>query len=300
MLSSSLSPSLLSSSSSPPLSSSSRFTHFEGTDITIEAQAFCQQTFPSLNLSSCATRLVTGASEAHRSSLAKERQIVFAATVEINGKFRNVDVGEGEDGGTAARHFCENLARELSFDADVFGTCLREVAVKVETQIVSYMENLAAERAQPPLFELPVDVGGKVLPLAFTLSEHPLATAKRFCVDQWPYISTVLQSRDPAVPVSGELCVGTLFDLTVGVIDELLGSGEGLALAAEQRAFKLDVTLPPSPSDAAASQETIELNVFPGQTADVAVDNFLRRTGVGNDSRDQLVTAVTSMMRGGP
>lgn len=140
-----------------------------------------------------------------------------------------------------------------------------------------------------------MQVGDRVLPLAFTLSEHPRDTAARFCDAEWGYISTVLRAEDASTPVDKELCGATLFSLVVGVVDELLGSERGLALAAEQRAFKIDVELTPEPGTP-ARQQTIDLNVFPGQTADVAVDNFLRRTGIGQAARPQLVELVASQM----
>ena len=267
------------------------FNHFEGNDVALEAQQFCQQIFPSIELAPCANQLIQGADQVLRDARRANRKLVFATVIEINGQQMELTVGEGEDAQAATSFFCEGL----DLDNQNFEMCMNGVIPTVETRIVEYMDDLASQRAQPPLFELPMKIGDKVLPLAFTLAEHPRETAARFCQAQWDFIITVLRSDDPNTPIGLELCQNTLFDLVVGMIDELLGSEQGLALAAEQRAFKLDIELTPEVGTPAQVQ-TIELNVFAGQTAQVAVDNFLRRTGIGEAARAQLVEVVQSQM----
>ncbi|GMI36505.1 hypothetical protein TeGR_g14974 [Tetraparma gracilis] len=222
-----------------------------------------------------------------------QRNVVFTTVVEINNQKMELGVAEGEDALTATTFFC----RQLDLNEANMGVCLQGLVSTVEQRMVSFMQERQRQQAaaQAPLFELPMQVGDRVLPLAFTLSEHPRDTAARFCDAEWGYISTVLRAEDASAPVDKELCGATLFSLVVGVVDELLGSERGLALAAEQRAFKIDVELTPEPGTP-ARQQTIDLNVFPGQTPDVAVDNFLRRTGIGQAARPQLVELVASQM----
>jgi hypothetical protein len=270
-----------------------QFSHFEGNDVNIEAQQFCQQVFPSIGLQECANQLIAGADQVLRQTRRANRNVVFRTTVEINGQQLELAVAEGENAATATAFFCE----DLELDAQNNQICMNGITPVVEASINQFMQELAAQQAAAaaPLFELPMKIGDKILPLAFSLSEHPRETTMRFCADQWAFISTVLQSGDPNIAIDQNMCADTLFDLVVGVIDELLGSEEGLQLAAAQRLFKIDIELTPEPGTPASAQ-TLDLNVFPGQSAEVAVDNFLRRTGISKEVAPQLIEMVRGQM----
>ena len=153
---------------------------------------------------------------------------------------------------------------------------------------MSCLSEKEASQKEPPLFEIPIQIGEKILPLTFTLAENPSVTTSRFCDLQWDYISTVLQSYEEGGEITKDLCFNTLYGMVTKMIDEMLETEDGKKLVESQRLFAVPVTVDAGNGNTA----TLELNVFPGQTANDAVGEFLRLTNIGEAARQQLVDLV--------
>ena len=201
---------------------------------------------------------------------------------------------EGDDSSTASDFFC----RSLNLGEQDYAICVSSVQPLVDAKIRDFMAQQQQQQQQqqsgPPLFEIPIQIGEKVLPLAFTLGENPADTTIRFCDAQWGFISTVLQSYEEGGAITKDLCVNTLFATVSSMLDEMLKSEEGLALADREKLFSIAVELTPEQEGAAARQ--LSLNVFPGQTAEAAVTAFLTSNGIGAEAKSALMNMVTTRM----
>ena len=271
-----------------------RFDHFEGCDIALEAQSFCQAALPSADLGQCVASIVNGANQimAETPPPKAERKVVLQLPINVNGQQIPMGIAEGEDATVASGFFCRGL--DLGTE-DAFSGCVDQVKPLAEAKIVEWMQEQEAARQQsqqknddgPPLFEIPIQVGEKILPLTFTLAENPAATTKRFCDVQWDYISTVHQNYEEGGEITKDLCFNTLYGMVTNMIDEMLKSDDGQKLVESQRLFVVPVQI-----ETEQGVTTLDLNVFPGQTANDAVGEFLRVTGIGDGARSQLVDLV--------
>jgi hypothetical protein len=270
-----------------------RFDHYEGGDIALEAQAFCQSALPDVDLGPCVASIVNGANQvmAETPPPKTERKVMLQLPINVNGQQIPMGIAEGEDATVASGFFCRglNLGTE-----DAFSGCVDQVKPLAEAKIVEWMQEQEAARQkseqkndEPPLFEIPIQVGERILPLTFTLAENPATTTKRFCDVQWGYISTVLQSYEEGGEISKDLCFNTLYGMVTNMIDEMLKSDDGRKLVESQRLFVVPVQI-----ETDQGESTLDLNVFQGQTANEAVGEFLRVNGIGEGARSQLVDLV--------
>ena len=213
--------------------------------------------------------------------------------VNVNGETVALKLREGDDSRSASDFFCRGL--KLSSDQD-YAICISSVTPLVEGQIRDFMakQQEQQEASDLPLFEIPIQIGEKVLPLSFTLGENPADTTIRFCDAHWGFISSVLKSYEEGGAITKDLCVKTLFSTVSSMLDELLASEEGRALADKNKLFAIEVELTPEAENVAGRQ--LSLNVFPGQTADIAVDSFLSANGIGNEARSALLDMVAKRM----
>ncbi|GMH48027.1 hypothetical protein TL16_g00198 [Triparma laevis f. inornata] len=277
------------------------FEHYENQEMALEAQAFCQGNFANLELGACVGQIVNGAQqvmqqrqrEAQAQAQAQQRKVVLETSININGQMMALSIAEGENSSTASDFFC----RSLDLDQQNYAICLSSVVPIVEQRIKEFMEqqqrNAQEKPNEPPLFEIPIQIGEKVMPLSFLLSENPADTTKRFCSDQWGYISTVLKAQGGEEITQG-LCVNTLYSTVVGMLDQLLASDEGKALVNDQKLFAIDVELTPEGGE--VQPTVLALNVFPNQTAEAAVSEFLRTTGISEQAAPALIEMVNNRL----
>ncbi|GMH92869.1 hypothetical protein TrVE_jg10835 [Triparma verrucosa] len=274
------------------------FEHYEGQDMALEAQAFCQGNIAQMELGACVGQIVNGAQQVMQQRQREEqaqrqaqRKIVMETEININGQMMALSVAEGENSNIASDYFC----RSLDLDQPNYAICLSSVVPIVEQRIKDFMAAQQQRANEPPLFEIPIQIGDKVMPLAFSLSENPSSTTHRFCDAQWSYIETVLKSNDGEGPTK-DLCVNTLFSTVSGMLDELLQSSEGQALVDSQKLFTISVELTPEKGQSDVGPRLLNLNVFPNQTPEVAVTEFLRTTGIGEEAKPALIEMVTNRL----
>mmetsp|Transcript_10554 Transcript_10554/g.19119 ORF Transcript_10554/g.19119 Transcript_10554/m.19119 type:complete len:391 (+) Transcript_10554:62-1234(+) len=273
------------------------FEHYEGQDMALEAQAFCQGNIAQMELGACVGQIVNGAQQVMQQRQREEqaqrqtqRKIVMETEININGQMMALSVAEGENSNIASDYFC----RSLDLDQPNYAICLSSVVPIVEQRIKDFMAAQQQRANEPPLFEIPIQIGDKVMPLAFSLSENPSLTTRRFCDAQWSYIETVLKSNNGEGPTK-DLCVNTLFSTVSGMLDELLQSSEGQALVDSQKLFTISVELTPE-GQSSVGPRLLNLNVFPDQTPEVAVTEFLRTTGIGEEAKPALIEMVTNRL----
>mmetsp|Transcript_11250 Transcript_11250/g.22412 ORF Transcript_11250/g.22412 Transcript_11250/m.22412 type:complete len:400 (-) Transcript_11250:111-1310(-) len=279
------------------------FEHYKGNDVALEAQEFCQVNIPALELGQCVGQLLNGAQqvmlqrereEQEQASKAAEKKVVLEVPIDVNGETMRLGLREGDDSSSASDFFC----RSLNLGDQDYAICVSSVQPLIDAKIRDFMAQQQQQQQQaqsgPPLFEIPIQIGDRLLPMAFTLGENPADTTIRFCDAQWGFISTVLQSYEEGGAITKDLCVNTLFSTVSKMLDEMLASEEGIALTDREKLFSIEVELTPEQEGIASRQ--LSLNVFPGQTAEAAVSAFLNQNGIGDEAKGALMDMVANRL----
>lgn len=277
-----------------------RFDHYEEADMALEAQEFCQAGLPAVDLGQCVAAIVNGANQIMQETPPPkaERKVMLQLPINVNGQQIPMGIAEGEDATAASGFFCRGLNLDTE---DAVSGCVDQVRPLAEAKILEWMqkqqkkmqEEAAASQQksdEPPLFEIPIQIGERILPLTFTLAESPATTTSRFCDRQWEFISTVLQSYEEGGAITKDLCFNTLYGMVTKMIEEMLQTEDGKKLVESEKLFTADVQI----DNGQGGVSNLPLNVFPGQTVNDAVSKFLRTTGIGEAARQKLVDLVMS------
>jgi len=250
------------------------------------------------------TRLNEKNAEDFRLQQERQRQennpVVFAFPVAINGNNVNMEIRAKSSASESAEMFCGSLRIDgQGLGHEDLGQCVESATSLAIQRITEYNNNqkLAATSqgdgggGMVPLFEVPIQIGEEVLPLSIGVSENPAKSTHAFCEKHWGKISAILSaSYTNGEEINHQLCHSVLLSTVVDMVDQMLASPEGQAAIAEHRLFSIKIEL--ESTDGSTNSRFLDLNVFPGQTSDDAVSEFLRFNGISENAKSSLIQSV--------